>query len=56
MHTGDGKVRRDAHTRHSDERVAKNRLHLAEENFAQILLYETGDFILSGRLHGGKRE
>ena len=48
---GDGEVGSDTYTGHSDERVAQHGLHLAEEDFAKVLLDEAGYFVLAGGLH-----
>jgi hypothetical protein len=52
MYAGDGEVRTYAHSGNGDERVAQHRFHFGEEDFAEVLLNETGYFVLTGGLHG----
>lgn len=51
---GYGEVGRDAYACDGDERVAHYGLHFFQEDFAHILLYESGDFVLSCCLHDVK--
>lgn len=56
VNAGYREVGRDAHTCDGDERVAHYGLHFFQEDFAHILLYESGDFVLSCCLHDVKIE
>ena len=49
---GDGEVGGDAHLGDGDKRRTEDRLGLAEEDIAHILLDKAADFVLSCALHG----
>ena len=49
-HVGDAQVGRDAHAAHADERAARLG-GLAAEDFAQLLLHQAANFLLSCRIH-----
>lgn len=51
MDAGDGEVRSDTNTCDRDERRTEDRLHLAEEDVAHVLLYQSANLILTGTLH-----